>query len=110
MRSQDVLDRVTLKNGLTLVGIVDYVNKKHIHFFDFTNTDNPNLVLIAMVWRTSKSNLRFSVYSTINHPNIKIPNIKLIHRKDIKDSNIQIFTTPPEKKDRKTIKAKCLQE
>lgn len=105
MNSQKLLDRLELYDGSIIIGIVDYVNKKHVHLFDFTGINDPNIVLLAMLWKTdTTTNLRFSLYVTKNWPQLKVPQIKLIHRNNIKTSNHPIKTTEQQPHEKKTIK------
>ena len=105
MNSQKLLDRIELYDGTIIVGIVDYVNKKHVHLFDFTGIDDPNIVLLAMLWRTDEENsLRFSLYVTKKYPTIQIPRIKLIHRNNIKTCNREIKTSEAEEHEKRSIR------
>ena len=105
MNSQKLLDRIELYDGTIIVGIVDFVNRKHIHLYDFTSSNDPNLVLLAMLWRTEKPEIRFSIYASIYAPDINIPQIKLIHKNNIKSSNRKLVTDELEHIEKNNIKA-----
>lgn len=105
MRVNPLFDRIILESGEELYGIMDYVSKKHVYFFDFSQTSNPDLTLVVMLWRClNDANKRFSVYATVNFPQIELPQANLIHRNHISDSTCSLDVTPKEKQQKRSIK------
>lgn len=80
-----VLDTIKFKDTRMedLKGIVDFSNKKFVHFFDFSETDDADLVMAAVEWKTYFSDMRFSVFCSIHHPKLKLPPVKVINKRHI---------------------------
>ena len=85
-----VLDWIKLSNGQTLSGIVDYSNDRFVHFYDFNGITDPNVIVVAIIWRQQEQDLRFSVYCSMYFPKLKIPKVKLLNRIAINDSSIDL--------------------
>lgn len=83
-----LLDTIVLTNESELIGVVDYINTKHLYFVDFTGIHDENLINSAIHWCMDRPDKRFSVYIQWKFRNlIKLPDTKLIHFNGIKDSN-----------------------
>lgn len=65
--SNNLLDQVNTKQK-ERYGIIDYVNKKHIIFYDLTHDNTLAIRLMVVEWRSSNTRLRFSVYCTTMYP------------------------------------------
>ena len=90
MKDQTILDQITLDDGTTLTGIVDFVNKKHVSFYDLTDNNNPVLTLLIIQWKATEPDTRFTVYYAKNGFKLPLPSITLILRKTIVHSSRQI--------------------
>jgi hypothetical protein len=73
-----LLNKVVLKDGRELIGIIDYTTTKQLYFFDFTNEMNIDYVLLSIMWKGNYDHMRFSVFCTIQYPGIRLPNVILI--------------------------------
>lgn len=98
-----LLDKI-ITNTQELDGIIDYVNKKHVVFFDMTKNDSPDIVLLVISWKcTYAEKMRFSVFKDIFFPNVEIPVI-LIPKKDIVQPSDLMETIPPKPKRKRVRK------
>lgn len=88
MENKNLLDTIETDEK-TMTGIVDYTNKKHVIFYDFTNNDQPEYVLLVISWKLSNNNTRFSVFKNIYFPHLKIDAI-VINKKTIKYSSVEL--------------------
>jgi len=104
MTTYPVFDRITLNSGKEYYGIVDYVSKKHIYFFDFSMAEDPDLTLLALLWRFTHSTKRFSIYATTHFPQFHLPSANLIHRNNIRDSTANLEVTPKIKQRRQSVR------
>ena len=95
-----LLDVIELKDGRTLRGIVDYSSTKQLYFFDFTQELDIDFILLAILWKGNSNGMRFSVYSTINYPTLKLPRAILIPVSNIVSSNQEYnqFDKPKQRK------------
>lgn len=98
-----LLDKISLKDGREFIGIVDFVNNKQIYMFDFTNEINTDYILLAILWKGYNPNLRFSVYCSINYPDVKLPRAILIPKNHINTTDKEIKITKSSKVRKKTI-------
>ena len=98
---KSVIDEIVLKDGRTLNGVVDYVTKKYIYFFDFTTEKVIDYYTLAVIAR-GNSNLRFSVYCSIAFPTIELPRAIVFNRKDITDTSHSLEVLKPNKVSRRT--------
>jgi hypothetical protein len=99
----DLLNRLTLKDGTQLRGIIDYVSDKHVYFFDTADT-TIDFLMLAILWVGNADHLRFSVYVTQYYPGIILPTAKLIPIANITNSNKQIEPTAKIKQRKRMIK------
>lgn len=99
----DLMNRITLKDGTQLCGIIDYVTDKHVYFFN-TEETTIDFLMLAILWVGNADHLRFSVYVTQYYPGILLPNAKLIPISNIKHSNKPIIPTSKVKQRRRMIK------
>lgn len=88
MESNNLLDTIVTEEK-TMHGIVDYTNKKHAIFYDLTNNDQPELVLLVISWRLTNNNTRFSVFKNIYFPHLNLDAI-VINKKTIKSSTVEL--------------------
>ena len=95
-----LLNTIELKDGRILTGIIDYSTKKQLYFFDFTNEENMDYILLSMLWKGNKPELRFSVFCVIHYPAIELPKAKLIPVSNIKYINADIpdYDKPKQRK------------
>lgn len=72
MRS--LLDKIKTKQK-THYGVIDFVTKKQVIFYDFTHDSTPALRLLVLSWRTDTEEQpdRFSVYCMLNYPDFRLP-------------------------------------
>lgn len=78
------LDWIDLSTGERLVGVLDYMNNRFIHFYNFNHNSDPNLILAAIAWRTGHHHtMRFSVFCAIYCRGITLPAVNLVNRKTI---------------------------
>ena len=99
-----VLDIIKLKNDKNLSGIIDYVSSKQIYFFDFTQETNIDFLLLAILWKGNNPNIRFSVYCTINYPEIELPRAILLPLINIESSSKNLELTKKPKQRKKTLR------
>lgn len=92
MNEQDnlLLDTITLTDNQTYYGIVDYVNRKHVAFYDLSYNNNAMLSIALIYWRIHEPETRFTLFILKNRLKINLPFISYISKKDIIDSNIDI--------------------
>src|SRR4030065_1216963 len=99
-----MLDTIKLKDGRTLIGIVDFISNKQIYFFDFSKEISVDFILLAILWKGNSPDLRFSVYTTINYQNLNLPRAILIPTNHIKTSTKQFVPTKKPKQRKKVVK------
>ena len=99
----DLLNRITLKDGTQLRGIIDYVTDKYIYFFD-TEETTIDFLMLTILWIGNADHLRFSVYVTQYYPGIILPTAKLIPISNIASSNKPIEPTIKVKQRKRMIK------
>lgn len=99
-----IFDYIVLQNGEELYGIVDYVNTKHVYLFVFNNIDNVDYTLMALQWKTSDTPMRFSIFCTVNFPQMELPKVTLLHRKYIEDTSHPLRISKKEKQVKTSIK------
>lgn len=92
-----VFDTVTLKDGRKFYGIVDYVSTKQIYFFDFTTEVDIDYIILAILWRGNTETLRFSVFSAIEYPTVRLPRAILIPISGIEECSVCLKKTKPQK-------------
>lgn len=78
-----LLNKIQLDDGKKYAGIVDFVNTKHVYFFDFTNNTEIDYVTLAILWKGYNPELRFSVWCMMNYPNLQLPTVILLPIKHI---------------------------
>ena len=79
----ELLDKITMDDGREYLGVTDYVNSKHVYFFDFTNNIDKDFITKVVLWKGYKPNIRFSVFCMINYPNTELPKVILLPNKNI---------------------------
>jgi hypothetical protein len=89
--SENLLDTITTTDGV-YHGVIDYSNKKHVTFYDLSNNNCPDIILLVMSWRMSTQNLRFSIFKAMYYPETDI-GVILIPRRSIVSSSVNIETT-----------------
>lgn len=96
-----LLNKITLKDGRELIGIIDYTTTKQLYFFDFTNNEkNIDYILLSIMWKGNYDHLRFSVFCTIQYPDIRLPNVILIPQNLVQSiqGNLPSYIKPKQKK------------
>lgn len=81
-----LLDKITLKNGGELNGVIDFSSTKHLIVIDLTNNTSPSLTHDLIEWRLFHPHLRFTVYSSML--GLKHPTPVLINKRDIANSSL----------------------
>lgn len=99
-----LFDRLVLKDGTQLHGIIDYITVKHIYFFDFTKEKPEELVFQAILWKGNNTGVRFSVYMAIENPTTYLPRAILIPIRSVQFTESLLETTKKAKQKR-TIKS-----
>lgn len=79
---ETLFDKITINNK-ELKGIIDYVTKKQVLFYDFTNVDSCAITLLVMEWKTNAPEERFSIFAAKNFPLINIGNVSIVQRKHV---------------------------
>jgi hypothetical protein len=79
-----LLNKLKLKDGRELIGIIDYTTTKHAYFFDFTNEQNIDYLLLSIMWKGNHDNMRFSVFCTVYYPEVELPSALLVPQNLIK--------------------------
>lgn len=89
-----ILDSIVTSNDVEKVGVVDYINDRFIHFFDFSEIQDPDVVLMVVLWRTRFAHMRFSLFASIHFPKITLPRVTLINKRGLNDytSNTEVTT------------------
>lgn len=103
---KNIFDKVITESGTEYVGIIDYSNKKNVIFYDLSNHNDPDIVLIVISWRLTYSNMRFSVFVDIFYPNTKIDAV-LIPKKHI--TNMSNVKHPKHQQTRKRVTRRQLE-
>jgi len=85
MSYEYLLNKITLKDGRELLGVVDFVTKKQLYFFDFTDNHTIDYVTLCILWRGNNPEMRFSVYFMLEYPDLKLPKVILIPQTNIED-------------------------
>jgi len=99
-----LLDCIETNNGHVHRGIVDFISTKHIYMISFPEYDSLDYILLASLWRMEHSHTRFSVYCITHYPHLSIPKVILIHKSDIKHTNVALSPTKKTKQRNFTIK------
>jgi hypothetical protein len=99
-QSKNLLDAIELKDGKTLIGIVDYISSKQLYFFDFTQDTDVDYLLLAILWKGNNPGMRFSVYCTINYPTVQLPRAILVPISNIQRAIYNITTKKPKQRKR----------
>ena len=79
----NLLDKIQLENGREYSGIIDFVNTKHVYFFDMTNNCDVDPLIMIILWKGYNPELRFSVWAMMNHPHYQLPQVLLLPQKNI---------------------------
>lgn len=79
-------------------GIIDYATTKHIIIFDFQEDTTGTLTQLAVAWKMSDVNIRFSVFCTLNFPNIDLPNAIMLNKKAITNIDYDITPNTPKRR------------
>lgn len=67
-----LLDKIKTKEK-THNGIIDFITKKYLIFYDLSNNESTALRIVVIAWRSETNDMRFSVYSKINFPDFELP-------------------------------------
>lgn len=99
-----LLSKIELHDGRELIGVIDFVTKKQIYFFDFTFEESIDYILLTMLWKGNNNKMRFSVFCAVEYPDVRLPQAKLIPVSNIKNINTKIpeYIKPHQRK--KTIR------
>jgi len=80
-----LFDTIKLENGTELVGVIDNIGDKFIHFVDFTNETYEHALYMIIRWKAERASERFSVFCLETLSESSIPPIKSINKKAILD-------------------------
>ena len=90
-QSVSLLDKIILNDDSSLLGVVDYIDNKHVYFINFNNIQDENLIVCAISWVENRPDKRFSIYIQQHFKGlVDLPQTKLVHYNNIKDSNFCI--------------------
>lgn len=78
-----LLETICLDNGKKYNGVIDFVNTKHVYFFDLTNNSDVDSIMMIILWKGYNPDMRFSVWSMLNYPEFKLPEVILLPQKNI---------------------------
>lgn len=99
-----LLDFIETLDGKFIRGVADFISTKHVYIYNFNDVENLDLLLITLLWRMENPSTRFSIYMLTRFPSLPLPRVVLIHKADIKNTNIQFIPTPKPKQRNLTIK------
>lgn len=102
MTSTFIMDTI-VTNAKTYVGVIDLVTTKHVMFYDFTQNNNPDIVTMAIIWKSYYGNLRFSVFKSLYFDHYDIGHPIMINKKTIQNDISHISQSKPKKKVIRTI-------
>lgn len=89
--NEDLFDKLIIDDK-EYKGIVDYVSKKQVMFYDFTNSDSCAITLLIILWKTTDPNERFSIFQAKNFPHVNIGNVSVLNRKNIRIKGRKLST------------------
>lgn len=75
--TSDILDTIETKSK-TFKGIIDFVQKKQISFYDFSIPPSPEAMMLIISWRLSDQKTRFSIFLQLNKNKIDINEFRMI--------------------------------
>lgn len=90
--NEDLFDKIIIEDK-EYKGIVDYVTKKQIMFYDFTNSDACAIALLVILWKTSDPTERFSVFQAKNFPLVNIGTVSILNRKHARMKDRKLVTS-----------------
>lgn len=105
-----LLDEIELTNGKKYIGIVDYVDNKHVYFFDFTQENQIDFLTLSILWKGYHPDIRFSVYCGINYPNLNLPRVILIPIKSIENNTYEPTKQTPTKRFKRIVRVESCAE
>ena len=105
MTTHTIMDEIVLNDNRTLTGIIDFVSNKQIYFFDFTQETHIDYLLLAILWKGYKPELRFSVFCSIHYPEMNLPRAILLPTVNIKTTSKEVITTRRPKQRKKVIRS-----
>jgi hypothetical protein len=108
MSHEYLFNKITLKDGRVVKGIIDYITTKQIYFFDYTNNKNVDYVLLSILWKGNHDNMRFSVFCAIEFPELELPNVILIPQSNISSMTGSLPNYEKHKQRKRIIKTKSL--
>ena len=85
MTQDNLFNKIMMKDGRDVIGIIDFVTSKQIYFFDYTNNKNIDFTLLSILWKGNHADMRFSVFCAIEFPELELPNVVLIPQSNIKE-------------------------
>lgn len=99
-----LIDTIILNNGRELRGVIDFIGKKQIYFYDFTDTNRVDLLTLMCLWKGNEPELRFSVWLLKNLGGAAQFRAKILNRKDIKSCDAELDETVINKARHRKIK------
>lgn len=94
-----ILDNIETKNK-TYVGVIDFIQKKCVHFYDTKSHVTPDMVHFIVTWRLLSPEVRFSIYLDLYGGSLKDSfRLVVIPRNIMKNKNME--ETKLKKKTRK---------
>lgn len=109
MSSYFITDTITT-DSKTYVGIIDYATTKHVMFYDFSQNNNPDIIMMLIVWKSYFSSLRFSVFKSLYFDHFDIGSPIMINKKTIKSNTGHIPVSKPKRKILGSISIECPQD
>jgi hypothetical protein len=88
--TEEVYESISVFNCIetdtaTYTAIIDYESEKDITFFDFSRNSDPEMSLVAILWKLYYDHMRFSVFVLTTLPSVRLPAPVTINKKSIKN-------------------------
>lgn len=92
----NLFNNITLNDGREIIGVIDYITKTHVYFFDTSTplSNKSDFITLCTLWKSNTENIRFSVFCTIYYPKIILPKVTIISIRNIKNCDIPLIITP----------------
>ena len=72
-----MLDRIETKEKVR-TGIIDYVNKKQVFFYDLTHNNDEGIRILITMWYLYGCEMRFSIFAGSHAPEVKLPPLSVV--------------------------------
>lgn len=99
-----IIDTILLKNGRQVKGVVDFVGKKQLWVYDFSDCDEVDLLTLICLWKGNEPQLRFSVWLLREFNSTYSFRAKILNKNDIVETSANLDETPITKPRHRRIK------